>query len=103
MKRAIVAVVVAGVMAVGVLAVAGVPSTAGAAAVTGCYVGCVTPTSVPVEPPAPAVHAVSVEPPSSSPSSALPFTGADVAELAVIAAVLIVAGWALTRRRRTRT
>lgn len=77
-----------------------IPTTAGAAGMAGCYVGCVAPTSVPVQPPSPVVHAVSVTPPSSSTSSSLPFTGTDVIELAVIAMVLIALGWAMARRRR---
>jgi len=87
-----------------------VPTTAGAAGTVGCYTGCVAPTSIPVQPSGPVVHAVSVTPPSpasastsassTAGSSSLPFTGADVAELAVIAMVLIAAGWAMTRRRR---
>jgi hypothetical protein len=80
-----------------------VSTTAGAAAMVGCYVGCVAPTSVPVEPPGPVVHAVSLAPPSSasSTSSSLPFTGTDVIELVVIAVVLIAMGWAMARRRRS--
>ena len=84
-----------------------VPTTAGATAEVGCYVGCVAPTSVPVPPTGPAVHAVSVNPPAPSGSSSalgsssLPFTGTDVIELALIALVLLAVGWALSRRRRT--
>ena len=86
----------------------GIPATAGAAPTVGCYTGCVAPTSVPVGPRGPVVHAVSVTPPPSSASgassltgsSSLPFTGADVIELAVIAVILIAVGWAMARRRR---
>lgn len=83
-----------------------VPTTAGATPVVGCYVGCVSPTSVPVQPPGPAVNAVSVNPPNPSGSSgalgssSLPFTGTDVIELGVIALVLLAIGWAMSRRRR---
>ena len=85
----------------------GFPTTAGATPEVGCYVGCVAPTSVPVPPTNPAVHAVSVTPPAPSGSSSalgsssLPFTGTDVIELALIALVLLAVGWALARRRRT--
>ncbi len=80
-----------------------VPAAAGAAG-TGCYLGC-TPSTV---------ASTSVPPPSSTThgtdpvhttaqvngSSSLPFTGADVGELAVIGAGAVAVGVVLTRRRR---
>ncbi len=57
-------------------------------------------------PPANAASSLPFSQPSSSPttsssSSSLPFTGADVAELAAIGTGAIVAGGLLMRRRRT--
>ena len=99
--------IVLAVAAMAAVLALGIPTAAGATPVVGCYVGCVAPTSVPVQPTGPAVHAVSVNPPSPSGSSSalgsssLPFTGTDVVELALIALVLLAIGWALARRRRT--
>jgi hypothetical protein len=112
MKRMLLA--VTGVVVALAMWVPATAATAGAAGTVGCYVGCVAPTSIPVQPSGPVVHAVSVTPAASvtppSPvstsastalgSSSLPFTGADVVELAVIAMVLIAVGWAMARRRR---
>ncbi len=74
-----------------------VPAVAGA---TGCYTGC-TP---------PAVASTVVSPPTTTASdgttaqvqgsSSLPFTGADIGELAAVGAGAIAVGVVLTRRRR---
>ncbi len=74
-----------------------VPAVAGAA--TGCYTGC-TPSTV---------ASTVVSPPSTDPvtttaqvngSSSLPFTGADIGELAAVGAGAVAIGVVLTRRRR---
>jgi len=77
-----------------------VPAVAGAA---GCYTGCTPPT----------VSSTLVTPPSTDPtpaasttaqvngSSSLPFTGADIGELAVVGAGAVAVGVVLTRRRRS--
>ena len=78
-----------------------VPAVAGADST--CYTGCVPPT----------VNATSVAPPTTSGSgavahtsamvngsSSLPFTGADIGELAAVGAGAIVIGGLLARRRR---
>ncbi len=79
------------------------------AADTGCYTNCTTPTiasnngspSLPFTagPAQGPVTPASGEP--SSPSSSLPFTGADVEELAVIGVGAVVVGGLLMRRRRS--
>lgn len=79
-----------------------VPAVAGAAATT-CYVGCqppnVSPTSVPVSPRSTdPVHTASTT--IANGSSSLPFTGADIGELAVVGVGAVVIGGVLTRRRR---
>ena len=76
-----------------------VPAVAGA---DGCYNGC-TPSTV---------SSTLVAPPSTDPvptsttaqvngSSSLPFTGADIGELAALGAGAVVVGVVLTRRRRS--
>ncbi len=77
-----------------------VPAVAGA---DGCYTGC-TP---------PVVHNTSVTPPADGTttpvqttaqvdgSSSLPFTGADIGELAVVGAGAVAIGVVMTRRRRS--
>ena len=77
-----------------------VPAVAGA---DGCYTGCTPPT----------VSSTLVAPPSTDPlhhvtttaqvngSSSLPFTGADIGELAAVGAGAVVVGVVLTRRRRS--
>ena len=77
-----------------------VPTVAGADAT--CYTGCtpptVSPTSVP--PPGPKttdpVHTTKMV----NGSSSLPFTGADIGELAAVGVGAVVVGGVLTRRRR---
>jgi len=77
-----------------------VPAVAGA---DGCYTGCAAPT----------VSGTVTAPPATDPlhpatttaqvngSSSLPFTGADVGELAVVGAGAVAIGVVLTRRRRS--
>lgn len=77
-----------------------VPAVAGAAD-PGCYTSCTTPSTVlgnNVPPPSPPVHtSASI----ANGSSSLPFTGADVGELAAVGAGAIVIGGLLARRRRS--
>ena len=84
-----------------------VPAVSGAAATapTGCYVSsCTTPTvSNNVVPPpndGGGTHTNAAVSTIPSGSSSLPFTGADIGELAVIGAGAVVIGGVLTRRRR---
>ncbi len=85
--------------AIAVASLFAVPAVAGAD--TTCYTGCT--------PPAVNNNAV-VPPPSTQPvrtaasvdgSSSLPFTGADIGELAVVGAGAVVLGGVLARRRRS--
>lgn len=78
-----------------------VPAAAGAATTT-CYTGCTPPTvnnnsTLPAPPRTDPVHTAA----SVNGSSTLPFTGADIGELAVVGAGAIVVGGVLARRRRT--
>ncbi len=78
------------------------PAVAGAATTT-CYTGCTPPTvsaSTVVPPAPPSVDGVSTAA-SVNGSSSLPFTGADIGELAVVGAGAIVVGGVLARRRRS--
>ncbi len=79
-----------------------VPAVAGADST--CYTGCIPPHVSP--------SSVTVSPTGTDPvhtsastiangSSSLPFTGADIGELAAIGAGAVVIGGVLTRRRRT--
>jgi hypothetical protein len=84
-----------------------VPAVAGAAADSSCYASCSPPT----------VNNTSVPPPTTGPgsptvqpvhttvsvdgSSSLPFTGADIGELAAVGVGAIVLGGVLARRRRS--
>jgi LPXTG-motif cell wall-anchored protein len=94
-----------------------IPATAGAASTTtncGSMTetgGCVTPTTpsqpgqhggVSQQPTPPATHTVSptVAAPTEPSTTSLPFTGADVEELAVIGVGAVLAGGILIRRRR---
>jgi hypothetical protein len=73
-----------------------VPAIAGADT---CYTGCAPPAvanNSTVRPPTDAANTTA----SVSGSSSLPFTGADVGELAAVGAGAIVVGGVLTRRRR---
>ena len=80
-----------------------VPAVAGA---TGCYTGCTPPTvsSTLVTPPSPPrtdpLHHVTTTAQVNG-SSSLPFTGADIGELAAVGAGAVVVGVVLTRRRRS--
>jgi hypothetical protein len=72
-----------------------------AAADTTCYTGCTPPTvsptsTLPAPPHTDPVHTTAV-----NGSSSLPFTGADVGELAAVGVGAIVVGGLLARRRRT--
>ena len=79
-----------------------VPAAAGATATTGCYTACA--------PPSTGSSSQVVAPTSALPftggntttngSSSLPFTGADIGELAVVGAGAVLAGGLLLRRRR---
>jgi len=81
-----------------------VPAVAGAA---GCYTGCTPPTVASTVVPPPSTNPAS--PSSTNPyattaqvngSSSLPFTGADIGELAAVGAGAVAVGVVLTRRRR---
>ncbi len=82
------------------------PAVAGAAT-TDCYKGCEPPTiasnSTGVQPSTSSSGLPFTQPSSSSTSSgssSLPFTGADIEELAVIGAGAVIVGGLLNRRRR---
>jgi hypothetical protein len=79
-----------------------VPAVAGADAT--CYTGCTPPTVSPnvVSPPATPTNSDGVQPASVTVngSSSLPFTGADIGELAAVGVGAVVIGGVLTRRRR---
>ena len=78
-----------------------VPAVAGAAD-TACYTECVPPSVSPNTVPLP--YPVAANPTTTAQvvngSSALPFTGADYGELAVVGLGAVVIGGVLTRRRR---
>lgn len=84
-----------------------VPTVAGAAD-TACYTGCippsVNPNSVPLPNPVPRPNPALANPTTTTHvvngSSSLPFTGADVGELAAVGFGAVVIGGVLTRRRR---
>jgi hypothetical protein len=83
------------------LGVAAVPATA-AFADTTCYTGCTTATSSPT-PTTPVVTVVTapVEPKTTSTAGgALPFTGADIGEMAAVGAGALVVGGVMVRRSR---
>jgi hypothetical protein len=89
-----------------VVSLIAVPSAAGAASCGSMSgVGCTTPTiagsSTGLTPPSqlPATLGTPA-PPSTSPTTSLPFTGADVEELAVVGVGAVLAGSLLMRRRR---
>ena len=79
-----------------------VPTVAGAADST-CYVGCtpsaVSPSSVPVAPTSGGTPQAAASTLANG-SSSLPFTGADIGELAAVGAGAVVIGGVLVRRRR---
>jgi hypothetical protein len=78
-----------------------VPAVAGAA---GCYTGCTPPTvssSLVTPSSTDPIHASTTTTAQVNGSSSLPFTGADVGELAVVGAGAVVVGVVLTRRRRS--
>jgi uncharacterized surface anchored protein len=90
------------------LGVAVVPATASFADTT-CYTGCTTPiTSPPAPTPevAPTVSTTPAPTPTTEPpvvkaaASSLPFTGADIEEMAVVGAGALVVGGLLVRRSR---
>ena len=90
-----------------VAALLAAPTVAGAAD-TACYTGCippsVNPNSVPLPNPVPQPKPVLANPTTTihvvNGSSSLPFTGADVGELAAVGLGAVVIGGVLTRRRR---
>ncbi len=107
-------VVVAGVLASTALLTSGwlAPSTAGAASDPGCYTSCLpfTPTD-PTDPGGPTTPVTTPTSPggptdpggagtNSGEVSSLPFTGADVAELAVVGVGAVAVGTVLLRRRK---
>jgi hypothetical protein len=107
MKRAM----LAGTLATASLGVAPVVlgATSAGAASTACYPSCTPPvvsgnqaTTLPNTSGdgAATTAANAATPPTGGSSSSLPFTGADVAELAVIGAGTVAVGVVLTRRRR---
>ena len=83
-----------------------VPAVAGAD--TTCYTGCTPPAVSPatvtpatVTPPAPTgTNGVNSTAVTTNGSSSLPFTGADIGELAAVGLGAVVIGGVLTRRRR---
>ena len=78
-----------------------VPAVAGAD--TTCYTGC-TPSTVAnnsTVPPGPTTSRTDPLPGTVNGSSSLPFTGADIGELAAVGAGAIVVGGVLARRRRS--
>jgi len=84
-----------------------VPGMAGAAS-TGCYTGCAAPTvaatSVGISPSSGLPYSSTTSaatPTTPGGSSSLPFTGADVEELAVVGVGAVLAGGLLLRRRRS--
>lgn len=86
---------------IAVASLVSVPAVAGAADTT-CYTGCTPPTvsansTLPSPPPTDPIHTSA----SVNGSSSLPFTGADIGELAVVGAAAIVVGGVLARRRRS--
>jgi hypothetical protein len=87
------------------LGVAAVPAAAAFAdAPTTCYTGCSTAmTSPPPTVPTPLVTTPTVEPKAQSTASSLPFTGADIEEMAAVGAgALLVGGLMVRRSRRVR-
>ena len=94
------------VSTLGVVAVPAAVAFADTPPVTNCYTGCTTPlTSPPTTPvttPAPLVSApiAPVEPKAAVAAGGLPFTGADISEMAAVGAGAIVAGGLLVRRSR---
>jgi len=88
---------------IAVASLAAVPSMAGAD--TTCYTGCkppvVSPTVVPVAPTTTDPGHTGAVATTTSSSSSLPFTGADIGELAAVGIGAVVIGGVLTRRRRT--
>jgi len=79
-----------------------VPAVA-SAATANCYTGCTPPTVAnnSVVPPTTSPSGNGTVTPTVSGSSSLPFTGADVGELAAVGVGAIVVGGILVRRRRT--
>ena len=79
-----------------------VPTVAGAVGTT-CYVGCtppnVSPSSVPVAPTSDGTPHTAASTLADG-SSSLPFTGADIGEIAAVGAGAVVIGGVLARRRR---
>ena len=89
---------------IAVTSLVALPSIAGAD--TTCYTGCkpptVSPSAVTVSPKTTdPVRTAAVATTTSNGSSSLPFTGADVGELAAVGLGAVVIGGVLTRRRRT--
>ena len=83
------------------LGVAAVPATA-AFADTTCYTGCTTATS---SPPTTVVTTVVTAPPvepktTATSGGALPFTGADISEMAAVGAGALLVGGVMVRRSR---
>jgi hypothetical protein len=74
-----------------------------ASADTTCYTGCTPPTVSPSSVPPPTTHGTDPLRTTSvaNGSSSLPFTGADIGELAAVGAGAIVIGGVLARRRRS--
>jgi len=81
-----------------------VPTVAGAASTT-CYTGCtpstVSPNTVlPPSPPSTGGPQTAATTTIANGSSSLPFTGADIGELAAVGVGAVVIGGVMTRRRR---
>ena len=83
-------------------------ATAVGAASTTCYTGCTPPTVSPnsVQPPSPSTDGqpqTAAATTIANGSSSLPFTGADIGELAAVGIGAVAIGGVLTRRRRRTT
>src|SRR5215472_12993556 len=66
-----------------------------------CYTGCSTPSTGNNNPATPSAPAqAQTQPPSNPASGGLPFTGADIAEMAAVGAGAVLVGGALVQRSR---
>jgi hypothetical protein len=95
------------VSAIAATSLVAAPAVAGAAQNNNCYSGCQPPavgSNVTGAGPSTSSNALPFTEPSSTPttsgSSSLPFTGADIGELAAIGAGAVLVGGLLNRRRR---
>jgi hypothetical protein len=88
------------VSTLGVVAVPAAVAFADTPATTTCYTGCTTPLTSPPTTPVPVVSAP-IEPKAAPVAGGgLPFTGADISEMAAVGAGALVAGGLMVRRSR---